>query len=462
MTNKDAIIIGSGQAGKPLALKLAYAGWKVLLVERSEAMLGGVCANVGCTPSKTLIASAKVMHDINTGEVHGIDAANVNVNFEITQNRKDKIVSDSKTGLKKRLNEAENVELLYGTASFTGQKSIIVKQDNAEFEFSADHIFINGGCRPNIPKIEGLENCKFYDSTGILELKEIPEKLIIIGGGYIGLEMGQMYSRFGSKVIIIEHSAQIMSNEDPDIADSLLAILEDEGLNFHLSTEVESVEQDGKNVIVHYQKNNEKHQITGTHLLLVTGRKSNADLLNLDKSDIEVDEKGFIQVNDKLETNVKGIYALGDINGGAQFTHIAYNDYVIVSENILEEGNCSTKDRIVPYTMFTDPQLGRVGLSEKDAEEKGLDFHTIKIPGKRITRGLESAKVQGLWKAIVDKKSGEILGASMICTEGGEMASIIQMAMQGGIPAKNLAKGIFSHPTYSESLNTLFSELEEI
>lgn len=462
MKNKDAIIIGSGQAGKPLALKLSYAGWKILLVEKSEEMLGGVCANVGCTPSKTLIASAKVMHEINTSENHGIEVSNVAINFETTQKRKDKIVSDSKKGLKERLSDAESIELIYGTASFTGDNFIKIKQNNSEQEFSADYIFINAGCRPNIPEIKGLENCKYYDSTSILELKEIPEKLIIIGGGYIGLEMGQMYSRFGSKVTIVEQSDQIMSGEDSDIANSLLEILEDEGLAFHLNSEVESVENTGEDVKVHYLKNNKKHQITGTHLLLVTGRKSNADLLNIENSNIKMDKKGFVKVNDRLETNVNGVYALGDINGGPQFTHIAYNDYVIVSENILDKENCSTKDRIVPYTMFTDPQLGRVGLSEKEAEKQGLNFQMINIPGKRITRGLESATIQGLWKAIIEKKSGKILGASIICTEGGEIASIIQMAMEGGILAKDLAKGIFSHPTYSESLNTLFSELEKI
>ena len=460
MIKKDAIIIGSGQAAKPLSEKLSEAGWKTVMIEKSEAELGGACLNVGCTPTKTLIASAKVMHAINTSQKHGISISDLKIDFETTQKRKDKIVTDSKEGLLKRTANAENLELVYGTASFSGEKKVIVKkEDGSTQEFTAPHIFIDAGSRPAVPKIKGLDEVKWYDSSGILALEEIPEKLIVIGAGYIGLELGQMYRRFGSDVTIIETSAQIMSGEDQDIAKSLQELLEADGLQFLLNCSVEMVEKAGQEVKITYSENHKNKTISGTHLLVATGRESNADGLNIEAAGIKLDEKGYIKVNEKLETNVEGIYALGDINGGPQFTHIAYNDFVILRTNLLHKGNASTKGRIVPYTMFTDPQLGRVGLSEDVATKKGLNFKVIKIEGKRITRGIETGEPQGLWKAIVDKDTGLILGASIVCSEGGEIASVIQMAMHGKIPAKDLSTTIFSHPTYSESLNTLFTEM---
>lgn len=460
MIKKDAIIIGSGQAAKPLSQKLSEAGWNTVMIERSEAQLGGVCLNVGCTPTKTLIASAKAMHTIISAEKHGISVSNIRLDFNITQKRKDKIVEDSKEGIKKRTADAKNLELVYGTASFSGEKSVTVKnKDGKVQEFTAPYIFIDAGTRPAIPKIKGLDEVKWYDSTGILELKKIPKKLIIIGAGYIGLELGQMYSRFGSDVTIIEQSDQIMHTEDGDIAKSIQNILEDEGLKFILNSSIENVESSDKKVTVNLSSAGKKQKINGTHLLLATGRQSNADGLSTETAGIKLDKKGFIKVDDKLETNIKGVYALGDINGGPQFTHIAYNDFVIVSENILEKKKVSTNGRPLPYTMFTDPQLGRIGLSENEAREKDLNFSVVKIPGKRITRGIETGEPQGPWKAIVDKKSGKILGAAIVCSEGGEIATVIQMAMEGELSAKYLSRAIFSHPTYSESLNTLFTEL---
>nr|WP_198412568.1 FAD-dependent oxidoreductase [Kaistella antarctica] len=360
----------------------------------------------------------------------------------------------------KRTADAENLELVYGTASFSGEKTVSVRNENGSTQqFTAPHIFIDAGSRPAVPKIKGLDEVQWYDSSGILALEEIPKQLIVIGAGYIGLELGQMYSRFGSEVTIIETSAQIMSGEDRDIAESLQELLEAEGLRFFLNSSVELVEKSSHGITITFSNKDKKDTVTGTHLLVATGRESNADGLNIEAAGIKLDEKGYIKVNEKLETNIDGVYALGDINGGPQFTHIAYNDFVILRTNLLHKGNASTKGRIVPYTMFTDPQLGRVGLSEDQATKKGLNFKVIKIEGKRITRGIETGKPQGLWKAIVDKDSGLILGAAIVCSEGGEIASVIQMAMHGKIPAKDLATTIFSHPTYSESLNTLFTEM---
>lgn len=460
MIKKDAIIIGSGQAAKPLSEKLSKAGWKTLLIEKSEKDLGGACLNVGCTPTKTLIASSKVMHAIHTGDQHGISVSALKIDYKTTQERKNKIITDSKEGLFKRTAATENLELVYGTASFNGEKQVVVKNDNGSSqEFTAPYIFINAGSRPAVPDIKGLQDVKWYNSTGILNLDEIPKKLIIIGAGYIGVELGQMYRRFGSEVTIIENAAQIMSGEDLDIAQSLQELLEANGLQFLINSEVKMVEKKGHEIKITYSHENQNMTISGSHLLVATGRESNADKLNIAAAGIRTDEMGYIKVTEKLETNIEGIYALGDINGGPQFTHIAYNDFVIIRNNILHKKDSSTKGRIVPYTMFTDPQLGRVGLSEDQATKEGRDFKVIKIEGKRITRGIETGEPQGLWKAVVDNETGLILGASIICSEGGEIASVIQMAMLGKIPAKDLSTTLFSHPTYSESLNTLFTEM---
>lgn len=462
MIKKDAIIIGSGQSASPLAKKLTDTGWKTLIIEKTEDMLGGTCLNVGCTPTKTLIGSAKVVHAVNTAKKHGISISGMDINFNKVQQRKIDIVQDGRKGIKKRTAKNKKLELIYGIAQFSSEKSVVVNlNEGGKEEFTAPYIFIDAGTRPAIADIPGLNKVKYYDSTGILELEEVPEKLIIIGGGYIGLELGQMYSRFDSNVTIIEHSEQIMSKEDQDIAGSVQEILETEGLKFILNADVEKVSSKKEKISVTYNIDGKKNTISGTHLLLVTGRKSNADGLNLKAAGIKTDQKGFIKVNSKLETNIKGVYALGDINGGPQFTHIAHNDFVIVSKNILEKANLSTKGRIVPYTIFTDPQIGRVGLSENQAKEAGLDYKLIKIPGRRITRGIEMAETQGLWKAIVDRKTDKILGASIVCTEGGEVATVIQMAMLGDIKASYFKDAIFSHPTYSESVKTLFAQLDK-
>lgn len=462
MIKKDAILIGSGQAANPLSLKLSEAGWQVALIEKSEDHLGGTCVNVGCTPSKTLIGSARAMYDINHSKQHGISVATPHLNFGVTQERKKKIVDDPRNGLKKRLDEAQHLEVVYGKATFKKDKIVSVLKTNGDTEdYTAPLIFIDAGSRPRIPDISGLDQITWYDSTGILELKEVPEKLVIVGGGYIGLEIGQMYHRFGSEVTILERSEQIMSDEDSDIAAGLQDILAREGISIQCNSPVSKVSADGDRVKVAISTAEGDTEISCTHFLIATGRTSNADELHVKAAGIAVDEKGYIKVNDKLQTNVEGVYALGDIKGGPAFTHIAYNDYIIVYENLLQKKNTSKKDRPIPYCMYTDPQLGRIGITEKDAKKEGLDYTIVTIPGSRITRGIESGKTQGPWKAVIDKKTRQILGAAIVSTEGGEIASVLQMAMEGGITADHLAKAIFSHPSYAESINTLFMELDK-
>ena len=457
MKKVDAIIIGSGQAGNPLAMSLAHSGMKVILIEKSEMHLGGTCLNDGCTPSKTLIASAKVAHIINTSDKHGISTEQMNIDFAATQKRKDKIVLDSRKGLINRLEETKNLEVLIGTASFSDSKVIKVTLKNGKTQdYTAEYIFINAGCRPMIPEIEGLENVKYYDSTSLLALSEIPQELIVLGGSYIGLELGQAFARLGSKTTIVERSAKLMSKEDDDIAESILQCLENERMHFHLKTEAIKVSEKGGIISVTIKKGKEEQQIEGTHLFVATGRIPNSDSLSLENAKIKVDDDGHILVNNNLETNVKGVFALGDIKGGPQFTQIAYDDFRIVRDNILHGKKRSYKNRPIPYCMYTDPQLGRIGISEQDAKEQKLEVEIITIPGKRITRGIESGTIEGLWKAIIDKKTNKILGAAIIGSEGGEIATVLQMAMQGNLKAIDIRDGIFSHPSYSESLNTLF------
>ena len=461
MKKVDAIIIGSGQAGNPLAMSLAYSGMKTILIEKHQLHIGGTCLNDGCTPSKTLIASAKVAHIINTSEKHGISTEQMSIDFASTQKRKDKIVLDSRKGLIKRLEETKNLEVLIGTASFSDSKVIKVTLKNGKtHDYTAEYIFINAGCRPMIPEIEGLENVKYYDSTSLLALSEIPQELIVLGGSYIGLELGQAFTRLGSKTTIVERSAKLMSKEDDDIAESILQCLENEGMHFHLKTEAIKVSEKGGIISVTIKKGKEEQQIEGTHLFVATGRIPNSDSLSLENAKIKVDDDGHILVNNNLETNVKGVFALGDIKGGPQFTQIAYDDFRIVRDNILHGKKRSYKNRPIPYCMYTDPQLGRIGISEQDAKEQKLEVEIITIPGKRITRGIESGTIEGLWKAIIDKKTNKILGAAIIGSEGGEIATVLQMAMQGNLKAIDIRDGIFSHPSYSESLNTLFDQLK--
>ncbi|WP_318641256.1 mercuric reductase [Flavobacterium ardleyense] len=461
MKKVDAIIIGSGQAGNPLAMSLAYSGMKVILIEKHQLHIGGTCLNDGCTPSKTLIASAKVAHIINTSEKHGITTEKMNIDFATTQKRKDKIVLDSRKGLIKRLEETKNLEVIIGTASFSDAKIITVTDKNGKTqEYTAENIFINAGCRPMIPEIEGLENVKYYDSTSLLELKEIPKELIVLGGSYIGLELGQAFSRLGATTTIVERSAKLMSKEDNDVAESILECLENEGMQFHFNSEAIKVSEKDGEISVTIKKGAKETQIHGSHLFIATGRIPNSDLLNLENARIKADENGHVLVNNNLETNVKGVFALGDIKGGPQFTQIAYDDFRIVRDNILHSKKRSYKNRPIPYCMYTDPQLGRIGISEQDAKEQKLDVEIISIPGRRITRGIESGTTEGLWKAIIDKKTNKILGAAIIGSEGGEIATVLQMAMQGNHKATDIRDGIFSHPSYSESLNTLFDQLK--
>jgi pyruvate/2-oxoglutarate dehydrogenase complex dihydrolipoamide dehydrogenase (E3) component len=457
----DAIIIGAGQAGVPLAKKLAKAGKKVALIEKR--WVGGTCVNDGCTPTKTWVASAKAAYmAANSGHL-GVSIKKYKVNMAQIKKRKDEIVLHARNGSTKGLQETPNLDLIFGEAAFTGIKTIAVKLNDGGSKFlNAELVFINTGAQTLIPAIEGLDTINYLTSTSILELNKVPKHLLVLGGNYIGLEFGQMFRRFGSKVTILEKSPRLISREDEDISTEMRKILELEGIDIQTGSQAVQFKQKESGKIIATIKNaaHEK-KIKCSHVLLAVGRIPQTRTLGLEKTGIQVDEKGHIKVNNKLETNVKGIYALGDVKGGPAFTHISYNDYTIVYRNLIEKTDYNTADRPIPYCMFTDPQLGRVGISETEAKNQGIDIKVAKLPMAHVARAVETGDTRGFMKAIVDAKTRKILGAAILGAEGGEIMSVLQMAMEGGITYDRIRYCVFAHPLYAESLNNLFMTLED-
>jgi pyruvate/2-oxoglutarate dehydrogenase complex dihydrolipoamide dehydrogenase (E3) component len=460
MDHYDAIVIGSGQAGTPLSISLAGAGRKTVLVESQH--VGGTCINVGCTPTKTMVASARVAYLARRAADFGVGCGPVGVDMAQIHRRKQAIVDAFRTGDQHRLEKAENVELIWGEARFTGPKVVEVKLiAGGTRTLTADNIFINTGARPSRPRITGLDSVSALDSTSIMELQELPEHLQILGGGYVGLEFGQMFRRFGSAVTIVQHGKQLLGREDPDVAAEVFKVLETDGIEILLETEAVAVHAGASGVGLDVRGPTGARTITGSHLLLAVGRVPNSEQLNLAAAGVNVDARGFIAVDDRLQTNVAGIYALGDVKGGPAFTHISYDDYRIIRNNLLRGGNSSTKDRLVPYTVFVDPQLGRVGLTEQEARTQGRAIRVAKIPTSWVARAVETAEPRGFIKAIVDAQTSQILGAAVLAVEGGEIMSMLEIAMMGKLPYTALEDGIFAHPALAEGLNTLFMNMEK-
>lgn len=454
----DAIIIGSGQGGTPLAMKLARTGWKVALVERWH--VGGSCINIACTPTKTMIASARVAHLVGRAGEFGINSNIESVDLSKILERKKEVVESFRNGLKKQLLSTKGLTLMEGEARFVGKKLLEVSMKNGEnSSIKSDLIVINTGASPSVPPIKGLKETQYYNSTSIMEIKELPRHLLVIGGGYIGLEFGQMFRRLGSKVSIIQLDGQLLPNEDSDIADEVASFLRGEGIDILLNAKTEQVQtsQNGK-IVLTFIKDEKEEAVEGSHLLVATGRVPNSVNLNLESTGIKINQHGFIPVNDRLETEVPGIFAIGDVNGEPQFTHISYDDYRIISHNILQNGNASTTGRQLPYVVFIDPQLGRIGLTEKAARDSGYDYKVFKIPMSWVARAIETGETAGIMKAIVNSKNNQILGAAVLGLDGGEVMAILQVAMLAGLPYTALRDGIFSHPSISEALNILFEE----
>jgi pyruvate/2-oxoglutarate dehydrogenase complex dihydrolipoamide dehydrogenase (E3) component len=460
MDHFDAIVLGSGQAGMPLAIALADSGRKTALVEREH--VGGTCINVGCTPTKTMVASARMAYLARRAADFGIHCGPVRVDLAEIRGRKQKIVDTFRSGDQRRLERSRNVELIFGQARFSAAKVVEVRLNaGGTRTLTADTIFINTGARPGRGEFGELDPKRVLDSTSIMELQELPEHLVILGGGYVGLEFGQMFRRFGSRVTIVQHGNQLLGREDPDVATEIHNLLEEDGIEILLETDAVGAHANGTDVSLDVRGPAGERTISGSHLLLAIGRVPNSDALNLPDARVNVDARGYIPVNDRLETNVSGIYALGDIKGGPAFTHISYDDYRIIRNNLLRGGQSSTTDRLIPYTVYIDPELGRIGLTEQEARAQGRTIHVAKIPMAWIARAVETAETRGFIKAVVDAKTQQILGAAVLGVQGGEIMSMLEIAMMGNLPYTALEDAIFAHPALAEGLNTLFMTMKK-
>ncbi len=456
----DAIVIGSGQGGTPLCQALANAGLRTALVEKIH--VGGTCINEGCTPTKTMVASGRVAYLARRGPDYGVRTGAVRIAMERVRKRKRDIVTSFRSSSERRIAKTKNLDLIYGQASFTGPKSIVVRTaKRGELHFTADRFFINAGCRPAVPDIPGLADVPYLNSTSIMELANVPPHLLVIGGGYVGLEFAQLFRRLGSRVTILQSAAQLLNGEDKDIADTVASILQEDDIQIHLNAKVEKVSRSRNRITVTFRAAGKSRKIEATHLLVATGRVPNSDTLNLPSAAISADARGFIRVNEKLETSAKDIYALGDIKGGPAFTHISYDDFRILRANLLENGAASTTNRLVPYTVFIDPQLGRIGLSEAEARRQNRAIRVAKMPMSYVARALEVDETRGFLKAIVDASTNQILGAAVLGLEGGEITAQLQIAMMGQLPYTTLRDAVFAHPTLAESLNNLFTKFQD-
>jgi len=460
----DAIIIGSGQAGSPLAKAFANAGWKTALVER--AFIGGTCINYGCTPTKTMFNSARVAYLARRSADYGVHHGDVAVNMREVRERKQCVVEEFRESGLKGIQRTRNLDLIMGNAKFIGPHEIEVRlNDGAVRSLTADKVFINAGGRPVTPQLEGIDAVPVLDSTSIMELDKLPAHLLVLGGGYIGLEFGQMFRRFGSRVTIIQRTGQLLGREDQDVAEAVLDVMKEDGIDVLLNTEAVRVQKDGTQIELTVRTANGEQTLSGNHVLVAVGRKPNTEDLNLSGAGIDTDQMGNVKVNRCLETSIPGVYALGDVKGGPQFTHISYDDFRIIRTNLLEGGNATTDGRFVPYTVFIDPQLGRIGLSEVEAqgltEARGLNFRVARLSMTRSARAIEMSETRGFMKAIVDADTNQILGAAVLGVEGGELMSMFEIAMLGKLPYTVLKDAIFAHPTLAESLNNLFMALDK-
>jgi pyruvate/2-oxoglutarate dehydrogenase complex dihydrolipoamide dehydrogenase (E3) component len=456
-THFDVLVIGSGQAANPLVQAFAAAGMQAGLVEREH--LGGTCINEGCTPTKTMVASARVAYLAGRAADYGVRTGEISVDLGKVRERKRAIVNSFRNGIQSRIEKAPNVELILGCAEFASPRTVRVrKADRTEEVLTAERIFVNAGCRPSVPDIEGLREVPFLTSTSIMELGALPEHLLILGGGYVGLEFAQMFRRFGSRVTIVQSAQQLLGGEDADVAEAVRSLLCEDGIEVLLNAKVSRVTGAPGEIVLRLESAGKTQQKSGSHLLVATGRVPNTDLLRVKEAGIATDRRGFIEVNDRLETSVTGVYALGDIKGGPAFTHISYDDFRIIRTNLLEKGNASIAGRLVPYTLFIDPQLGRIGMTEREARQSGKKIRIAKMPMNYVARALEVDETRGFMKAIVDAESGQILGAAILGIEGGEIMAQLQLAMMGKLTYAALREAVFAHPTLAESLNNLFAQ----
>jgi pyruvate/2-oxoglutarate dehydrogenase complex dihydrolipoamide dehydrogenase (E3) component len=475
----SALVIGSGQSGTPLAVALANAGLRTILIERSK--LGGTCVNVGCTPTKTMIASGRIAYLAGRASEYGIFQRAVGegivpvAQMERIRQRKREIVERWRGGSEKRVAGVEGLEVIKGEARFVGEKvvRVVVEDGRQAREIEAEEIFVNVGERPadsHLPGLETVDASRVLDSTSVMELDTVPERLIVLGGGYIGMEFGQLFARLKSKVTIVQRGKQLLPREDAEIAQAMHDICAEDGIEVLLNataTKVSPSGPNGKDILLEYRNpDGTVHETCGSHLLIATGRTPNTDSLNLSATSIKTTPRGHIIVSPTLQTSVPHVYALGDCHGGPAFTHVSYDDFRIIRANLMEKvahtASTTQRENQIPYVVYTDPQLGHVGLHEAEARLKFPDkqIKTATMPMGYVARAVETAETRGLMKAVVDVESGAILGFTCFGIEGGEVMSLVQVAMMGGLPWWRLRDAVFAHPTLAEGLNNLWGYLK--
>ena len=456
-TTYDAIIIGTGQAGPSLAVRLANTGMKTAIVERKR--FGGTCVNAGCIPTKTLIASARAAHVARHASEYGVMTADsIAVDMKKVKDRKDAVVRQSNEGLEKWLKSTQDVTVYEGHARFAGAHQVRVGDELLE----ADKIFINVGGRASVPPLPGIDQVRYLNNSTMMEVDFLPEHLIVIGGSYIGLEFAQMYRRFGSEVTIVEMGPRLIHREDEDVSEAIRTILENEGINIRLEAECIALEKRGDKVAVNVDCSSGDKIVVGSHALLAVGRVPNTDDLGLGNAGIAVDQRGYIQVDDQLRTNVPGIYALGDCNGRGAFTHTSYNDYEIVAANLLDGDERRVSDRITAYALYIDPPLGRAGMTEAEVRRSGRKALIAKRPMTRVGRAVEKGETQGFMKVLVDAGTKEILGASLLGIECDEVIHSILDVMYAKAPYTVIQRAMHIHPTVTELIPTMLGELKPL
>jgi len=456
-TTYDAIIIGTGQAGPPLAVRLAGAGMKVAIIERKR--FGGTCVNNGCIPTKTLVASARAAHVARRAGEYGVMIeSSITVDMKKVKERKDAVVRRSNKGVEKWLKSTENLTVYEGHARFEDTHQVRVGDELLE----ADKLFINVGARASTPPLPGLDQVSYLTNSTMMEVDFLPEHLIVVGGSYVGLEFGQMVRRFGSEVTIVEMGPRLIQREDEDISEAIRKILENEGINIRLNAECIAVEKHGDKVAINLDCSSGDKTVLGSHLLLAVGRVPNTDDLGLEKSGVAADQRGYVQVDDQLRTNVSGIYALGDCNGRGAFTHTSYNDYEIVVANLLDSDPRRVSDRITAYALYIDPPLGRAGMTEAEVRKSGRKALLGKRPMTRVSRAVEKGETQGFMKILVDAETKEILGASLLGIECDEVIHSILDVMYAKAPYTVIQRAMHIHPTVTELIPTMLGELKPL
>lgn len=453
----DAIVIGAGQAGPPLAGRFTDAGQTVAVIERK--LVGGTCVNYGCIPTKTLVASAHAAHIARRGSDFGIGTGDVTVDMAKVKARKDRIMLDDRSGLESWLDGMDGCTLIRGHARFEGPNTIRVGDE----VLTAPKIFLNVGGRATVPPIPGLDDVDYLTNVGILDLDELPEHLVVIGGSYIALEFAQMYRRFGARVTVVERGSRLTAREDEDVSAAIKDILEAEGIDVHLdATEMRVEKHDNGSGGFDLYTRDGADPVSGTHLLVATGRKPNTDDLGLDAAGVTTDAHGYVETDDQLRTSVDGIWAMGDCNGKGAFTHTSYNDFEIVAANLFDDDPRRVSDRITTYALYTDPPLGRAGMSVDEVRKTGRKALVGKRPMTRVGRAVEKGETQGFMKVVVDAETEQILGAAILGVGGDEVIQDILDVMTAKLPYTAISRTMHIHPTVGELVPTMLQDLKPL